>query len=57
MAVVINEFEVVVEPPARGEGESPAAGAPAAAPQGATPHDLELINRRLAERDARLRAD
>jgi hypothetical protein len=57
MAVVINEFEVVVEPPARGEGESPAVGAPAAAPQGPTPHDVELINRRLAERDARLRAD
>ncbi|HEX5705803.1 MAG TPA: hypothetical protein VFX96_00795 [Pyrinomonadaceae bacterium] len=56
MAVVINEFEVVVEPPARGESaaEQPAA---AAAPQGATPHDLELINRRLEERAARVHAD
>lgn len=57
MAVVINEFEVVVEPPARGGGESPAQDTPAAATQGPTPHDVELINRRLAERDSRLRAD
>lgn len=57
MAVVINEFEVVVEPPARGEGDSPAQGAPAAAAPSPTPHDMELINRRLEERNARLRAD
>ncbi|HYN84563.1 MAG TPA: hypothetical protein VER32_04875 [Pyrinomonadaceae bacterium] len=56
MAVVINEFEVVVEAPARAE-ESAVPGAPSAAPQGATPQDVELINRRLEERAARVRAD
>lgn len=57
MAVVINEFEVVVEAPKPSEGESGGAGAAAAAPQMPTPHDMELINRRLEERQSRVRAD
>lgn len=58
MAVVINEFEVVVEPPPRAESETastPAASAShVAAP---SPHDVELINRRLEDRAARVHAD
>jgi hypothetical protein len=53
MAVVINDFEVVVEPPP----EAPEAGeqpAPQAAP---TPQEIEQIVRRQMERAARVRAD
>ena len=53
MAVVINDFEVVVEP----KPEAPAPGeqpAPAAAP---TPQEIEQVVRRQMERAARVRAD
>ena len=53
MSVVINEFEVVAEPPAPTSGGevAEAAPAPAAAP---TPHDVEQIVRRQTERLARV---
>ncbi len=52
MAVVINDFEVVVEPPpAPDSGEQPAQ---AAAP---TPQEIEQVVRRQMERAARVRAD
>ena len=53
MAVVINDFEVVVEPPPPppDSGEQPAQ---AAAP---TPQDIEQVVRRRMERAARVRAD
>lgn len=53
MAVVISDFEVVVEPPA---------GEPAPAPEAAaeqavlTPQEVELLLQRQAERAARVRA-
>jgi len=55
MAVVINDFEVVVESPAAPEAaDEPGAPAPSAGP---TPQELELVSRRLHERAARVRAD
>jgi hypothetical protein len=55
MAVVIHEFEVVAEKPPAEEpgGASPSASAPAPS---STPHDIERIVRRAAERLARVRA-
>ena len=53
MAVVINEFEVVVEPPPA-PSSSDEQPAPAAAP---TPQDIEQVVRRQMERAARVRAD
>ncbi len=57
MPVVINEFEVVAEPPPK----PPAAREPSAAPpEGGldwTVSDIEQVVRRQAERAARLRAD
>lgn len=53
MAVVINDFEVLVEPPP----EAPAAGQQPAAPAAPTPEEIELIVRRQLERAARVRAD
>jgi hypothetical protein len=58
MPVVINDFEVVVESP-RG-AESAADGGEPAPPRTAeapTPQEIELINRRLLERAARVHAD
>lgn len=55
MAVVINDFEVVTEPPPGAERVEEAA--PAAQPAAPTAHDIELINRHLHERAARVRAD
>lgn len=55
MAVVINDFEVVAEPPSGADAPQEAGTqAPSAAP---TPHELELIYRRQEERAARVRAD
>ncbi len=54
MAVVINDFEVVVEQPpeapAQGQQSAPAASGP-------TPQDIEQVVRRQMERAARVRAD
>ena len=54
MAVVINEFEVVAEPPKQ-DDSAPAAGGEAKA-QAAAPRDIERIVRRLHDRLARVRA-
>lgn len=56
MAVVINDFEVVAEAPAGAERAEEAAPA-AAGPAPPAPQEVELINRRLCERAARVRAD
>ncbi len=53
MAVVINDFEVLVEP----APEAPAASAPTAPSAGPTPQDIEQAVRRQMERAARVRAD
>ena len=56
MAVVINDFEVVVE---TSGAESAAEPGESAAQTAATmtPQEIELINRRLCERAARVHAD
>ncbi len=53
MAVVINDFEVVVEPPP----DTPAAGEQPPTQAASTPQDVEQIVRRQMERAARVRAD
>ncbi len=56
MPVVINEFEIVAEPPPKPAG----AEKPEPAAEGAvawTISDIEKVVRRQAERAARLRAD
>jgi hypothetical protein len=56
MAVVINEFEIIAQPPP----PVPSATAPEgseAEPPVWTAHDIEEIVRRQRERDARVRAD
>jgi hypothetical protein len=55
MAVIVNDFEVVAEPPPAAEGNADSgAYAPSAGP---TPQEVELINRRQHERAARVHAD
>lgn len=60
MAVLINEIEVVVEPPSAPAGEAPpepATTPPVAEPPLAlTPADLRAVHRHLEERDLRVRA-
>ena len=60
MAVLINEIEVVVEPPSAPAGEAPpepATSKPAAEPPAAlSPADLRSVFRHLHERDERVRA-
>jgi hypothetical protein len=53
MPVVINEFEVIPAPAETAPAE-PAAPRPAAS--GLTPHDIEHVVERLAERAERVRA-
>lgn len=56
MPVVINEFEVVAEPPAAKEStetKQPGSSTKTLAP---TPHDIERIVQRQARRLARVRA-
>lgn len=53
MAVVISDFEVVVEPP---EAEPPPAPETAAERVVLTPQEVELLIERQAERAARVRA-
>jgi hypothetical protein len=60
MAVIINDFEVVVEqppasnPPAGGQSQDRQQREQFVAP---SPHDIELINRHFKKRNARLLAD
>lgn len=53
MAVVINEFEVVPAP-SDAPASAPASDRPG--PAGPTPHDIERIVERAAERGRRVRA-
>lgn len=55
MPVVIHEFEVVTEKPARTDAAD-AGAAKATPPSPSTPNDIERIVRRLRERAARVRA-
>jgi hypothetical protein len=55
MTVVINEFDVLVEPPAAANTEGGAAETRPQEPQ-LTPQDIREVERLLAERRARLRA-
>jgi hypothetical protein len=55
--VVINEFEVVAEPPPKPpQGHEPGRPAPTDGTLDWTVSDIEQVVRRLAERAARLRA-
>ncbi len=55
MPVTINEFEVVVDPPAPAAQPADSDRTPTP-PRGATPHEIETILRREQERLARVRA-
>ena len=55
MAVVISDFEVVVDPPPPASAANPEAPAETES-VALTPFDLELLLERQAERDARVRA-
>ena len=61
MAVIINEFEVVVEPPGEPSGGEAGAEGSAAESGGeqrpVTPQDVESIFRMQTERMVRVRAD
>jgi len=57
MAVIINEFEVVAEPPPAERAKEPAPPAGSSASQAPTPAELQRVLRRLEERAARVRAD
>lgn len=59
MAVIINDFEVVVEPPATPAGEQGQESMTAeegVAPQTLTPHDFDNILRQRRDRLMRVRA-
>jgi hypothetical protein len=53
MPVIINEFEVVVEPPT----SQPTSNTPPPMPAGMTPKDMERLMEHLKKRRARLHAD
>jgi hypothetical protein len=55
MAVIINEFEIITEPPSTPEEETPVAQAPG--PPALRPEDIERIERRHRQRIARVWAD
>jgi hypothetical protein len=59
MAVIINDFEVVVEPeatPAGEQSQGPVESEAGVAPQTLTPHDLDNILRQRRDRFMRVRA-
>jgi hypothetical protein len=56
MAVVISDFEVVVEPPPNDESGALAAESAGAKNVVLTPQEIELLLERQEERAARLRA-
>jgi len=56
MAVVISDFEVVVEPPPNDESAARAAESNGAQNVVLTPQEIELLLERQEERAARLRA-
>ena len=59
MAVIINDFEVVVEPPATppgDQGQESMAGEQDVAPQKLTPHDFDTILSQRCYRVLRVRA-
>lgn len=57
MAIIINDFEVVLEPqatPATDPSEKPATEEQQVAPKKLTPHDLDTILRQRLERALRV---
>lgn len=57
MSVIINDFEVVVEPtPEQRDAAAPSDAPPAPSAQ-LSPHDIEQVIRRQRERAARVSAD
>lgn len=56
MSVIINDFEVVVEPPETPQEATPEAAEPPAPAPGLSPVDLEDALERQAQRQERLRA-
>ncbi len=56
MSVIINEFEVVVEPPAESAANQPTPTESAPTSLALTPQDIRDIIRHQAERRARIRA-
>jgi DNA topoisomerase VI subunit B len=63
MAVIINDFEIMVEPPGQQQGVQAASAAPARPPEtmpkpvALQPQDIERIVRHFEERRLRLAAD
>ncbi len=60
MAVIINDFEVVVEPPHPQTNSQPETAMPAVqqkAPEALTPLSLEMVMRQRLQRQVRVRAD
>jgi hypothetical protein len=55
MPVVINQFEIVSEPPPVYAAPEPANEDPSPSAQVPTPHDIEVVTRYLQERLARVR--
>lgn len=57
MPVIINDFEIVDEPPAQARGTGTAAPVSPSAPPALRPEDIERIVRHFIERRARIAAD
>lgn len=56
MAVIINDFEVVIEPSATDQSEKTITTEQGISPQKLTPHDLDTIFRQQTERLLRVLA-
>ena len=55
MQVIVNEMEVIAEPPPNGAGAEASSGT-GGNPPGPTPRDIYWVNRKLVERRLRLKA-
>lgn len=56
MAVIINDFEVIVDPPAQPGGAAPKPTPEPSATPPLSPQDIREMERHLAERCRRIRA-
>ncbi|HEY7066777.1 MAG TPA: hypothetical protein VII06_35245 [Chloroflexota bacterium] len=57
MAVIINDFEITLEPPAPSAGEPSAAQLPAAGAASLRPEDVDRIVKHFEQRRRRVAAD
>jgi hypothetical protein len=57
MPIIINEFEIITEPPSTVAAPQPSNQAAQAAPPTLRPEDIERIMRRHYQRRERVRAD